>query len=73
MLLLKILIWIYVIICIASIIITCFKIDASIEDTKTGEKYYSGTKEYNIKMLEIILRWPYLSIIAIIKKLKGEI
>ena len=70
---LQMFIWIYVITCIVSIIIIYIKYpDAKILNTKTNKVYDSGTNEYNIELIKLILKWPYLLILTLYKKLKGD-
>ena len=73
MLLLQICIWIYVIVCIFSILFMHYKYpEAKIINTRTNKIYDYGTKEYNIELIKLILKWPYIVILIILGKMKGE-
>lgn len=73
MLLLQICIWIYILTCILSIILIYYKYpEAKIINIKTNKIYEHGTKEYNIELIKLVLKWPYLLILTILEKMKGE-
>ena len=73
MLLLQICIWVYILTCILSIILIYYKYpEAKIINTRTNKIYEHGTKEYNIELIKLVLKWPYLLILTILEKIKGE-